>query len=53
MVAVRGSAIAVGGCDPDERRVAHRRRGEVEERIVVRALALHATEAEALGGQAA
>ena len=53
MAPVRGVAVSVHGRDPDDRRVTHRRRGEVPQRVVVRALPLHAAEAEALGGEAA
>ena len=51
MAPVRGGAASVHGRDPDDRRVTDNRRGEVPQRIVVRALPLHAT--EALGGEAA
>src|SRR6185503_161658 len=53
VAAVRGRAVTVDRRDPEHRRVAHRRRREVAQRVVVRALALHAAEAEALGGEAA
>ena len=49
---IGGGPIAVHGRDPNERRVAHGRSGEVTQRIVVRALPLHAAESEALGGEA-
>ena len=50
---VGGGAVAVDGGDAHERRMPHRGRREVEQRVVVGALPLHAAEAEALGGQAA
>ena len=50
---VGGGAVAVERGDPDERRMAHRRRRQVEQRVVVGPLALHAAEAEALRRQAA
>lgn len=53
MATVGGVAIAVHGRDPNERRVAHGRSGEVTQRVVVRPFPLHPAEAEALGGQAA
>ena len=52
MAAIRRCAVAVDRRDPDHRRVAHRGRGEVAQRVVVRALARVAAEAEALGGEA-
>ena len=48
MPAVGGLAVAVDRGDPDDGRMAHRGRAEVEERIVVRPLPLHAAEPEAL-----
>ena len=48
--AVGGLAVPVHRGDPDDGRMAHRGRAEVEQRIVVRALPLHAAESEALGG---
>ena len=53
MPPVGGLAVAVDRGDPDDGRVAHRRRAEVEERIVVRPLPLHAAEPESLRRQAA
>ena len=53
MAAVGGRPIAVDRRDPNERRVAHGRGGEVTQRIVVGPFPLHAAESEALGGQAA
>ena len=53
MAAVGGRPIAVHGHDPNDRRMAHGRRGKVTERIVVRPFPLHPAEAEALGGEAA
>ena len=50
---VGGRAVAVDGRDADERRVAHRGRREVAQRVVVGPLPRHAAEAEALGRQAA
>ena len=53
MAAVRRRPVAVHGRDPNDRRVAHRRGGEVEERVAVGPLPLDPAEAEALGRQAA
>jgi hypothetical protein len=46
-------AVAVDRRDPQHGRVAHGRRGQVAQRVVVGALALAPAEAEALGGQPA
>src|ERR1019366_4915288 len=53
VAAVGGRSIAVDGRDPNERRVAHRRRGEISKRVAVGPFALYSSESEALGGQAA
>src|SRR5664279_4759167 len=53
MATVRRLPVAVHGRDPDDGRVAHRRNGEIEERVVVCPLPLHAAEAEALRREAA
>ena len=52
MAGVGGGPVAVHGRDPHDGRVAHGRRGQVAQRVVVGALALHSTEAEALGREA-
>ena len=51
--AVGSRAVAVDGRDPDQRRMAHRGRREIAQRVVVGALPQHAAEAEALGRHAA
>jgi len=50
---VGGGSVAVDRGDPNDRRVAHRRGSQIQKRIVVGPLPLHAAEAEALGGEAA
>ena len=52
MSAVGAGPVAVHGRDPNERRVAHGGSGKITQRIVVRALPLHAAESEALGSEA-